>query len=1282
MHKLKSSLWLAVFTSSELFGISFGDVTQGAGINHTHSHEIDAGFDTGIIYEIPVQEYLWMTGGAVAEDFNGDGWIDLFVLQGGSVSNVLYINNTDGTFSDQTLPAGIHDPDLHMGVTAGDFDSDGDVDIFSTVINVGIDQFNRQSIISADVQLLENDGAGVFSEFTISSSTSQRFLTGPSLGDLDNDGDLDLVVGEWGQTSETRLDIWHNHDGNFVLVQSLPHKWVFHSKFADIDNDGDQDLLAVADFGETAIYLNNGSGVFSFSTKMDVENGMGSALGDIDNDGDLDWFVSSIRDFDGSEANWGTSGNRMYINDGYGNFYDGTDGAGVRDGYWGWGSVFSDLDNDGDLDLYQTNGWPDNRFKAPVEFAQTPDLVFENVGNGSFQSISDESIGITRNIGAGRCVVAFDYDNDGDQDLYIENNSFFDDNGGSYTYLPGQPLLLRNEAANDDSWLKVSLLGSDKYHSHGIGSRVYVTANDQVQLREINASSGYNGHGPNRLAHFGLGSANIINELKVVWPGGLQTILQNVTTNQKIDISSPISSLNKSNVSTDEAILAVADTSQLPAGWSIEWVINGVSYYDDNLELSFSEIGDYSIKLNVYSNEGAQTLQYAEVLTITVADLPNSTHSIARIWNEQILDAIRIDFPDPTVHARNLYHLSVAMWDVWAAYSENAVGYLTNYPTSYVANDNDIDEAISYAAYRILSERYAGSVNGSTTLALIRSQMLQLGYNPDLSVTVGDSPAALGNRIATTVLDYFTSDGSEDTTTFLGGEYTPSNQPLAIADIGTAMLYPNLWQPLLFEVAFTQNEQTADLIQDFLGENWGLVRPFSLYKNINTNLYFDPGSPPYLGGVGDAEYKSGSLEVISKSNMLDPDLNQFIDISPAVIGNSSLGTDDGSGYALNPVTGLPYLPNVVNRADFGRVVAEFWADGPNSETPPGHWNKLANEVVDNALFVRKIGGDGPLLSPLEWDVKMYFALNGALHDAAIAAWGCKRVYDYVRPISSIRYMAGLGQSSDPMGASYHESGLPLINGLVEVITSDSVSFGQRHQHLSEHVGKIAIKTWHYRDGVDPNLDHHGIDWILGEAWLPYQRDTFVTPAFPGYVSGHSTFSRAAAEVLTKMTGTPYFPGGIGEFTAHAGEYLEFEYGPTTDVVLQWATYFDAADQAGLSRIYGGIHVPVDDYAGRIIGSQCGQSAWDLAKQYFDGSILGHEVKASLDFDGDDLLLTWTALRGFYYKIEDSVDLKSFSDVESWFRAEDGIIQKDYLFPNPRPENYFMKVNQHHYIPQN
>ena len=196
-------------------------------------------------------------------------------------------------------------------------------------------------------------------------------------------------------------------------------------------------------------------------------------------------------------------------------------------------------------------------------------------------------------------------------------------------------------------------------------------------------------------------------------------------------------------------------------------------------------------------------------------------------------------------------------------------------------------------------------------------------------------------------------------------------------------------------------------------------------------------------------------------------------------------------------------------------------------------------------------------------------------------------------------MGGLGQSSDPGGPSYDPEGLPLVPDLIEVVTPATTAPGGRHEHLRAHEGEIAIRAW-LGNPDDPETQVGGVGWILAVDWVPYQLPTFVTPAFQGFISGHSTFSRAGAEVLTAFTGSEYFPGGVSGFTIEANS-LKFEKGPTTDIQLEWATDYDAADQAGISRLYGGIHIQADDFTGRIIGSQCGKEAFALAVHYYDGT---------------------------------------------------------------------------------
>jgi hypothetical protein len=195
-------------------------------------------------------------------------------------------------------------------------------------------------------------------------------------------------------------------------------------------------------------------------------------------------------------------------------------------------------------------------------------------------------------------------------------------------------------------------------------------------------------------------------------------------------------------------------------------------------------------------------------------------------------------------------------------------------------------------------------------------------------------------------------------------------------------------------------------------------------------------------------------------------------------------------------------------------------------------------------------------------------------------------------------MADFGQNSNPDLDSYDPLGLPLFDGKIELVQANDPLAGAEGQNI----GKVKLFAWKGPDAIiDPETDIAGVGWVLAENWWPSQRPSFVTPPFAGYVSGHSTFSRAAAEVLTIITGDEYFPGGMGEFLATKAEFLVFEQGPSVAVTLQWATYRDSSDQTSLSRIWGGIHPPVDDVPGRRIGIQIGLDAMALTKGYFTGS---------------------------------------------------------------------------------
>lgn len=582
---------------------------------------------------------------------------------------------------------------------------------------------------------------------------------------------------------------------------------------------------------------------------------------------------------------------------------------------------------------------------------------------------------------------------------------------------------------------------------------------------------------------------------------------------------------------------------------------------------------------------------------------PTPDRSIARRWNEQLLNAIRRDTPRPGVHARNLFHTSAAMWDGWAVYDDTADGVLTTERidvSSMSAAEVQAarEETISYAAYRVLSHRYGKAIGGDVSTACFDAFMGRLGYDPSDTSTEGDGARAVGNRIGAALVAHWADDGANEANNYADPDDWLPTQPKLVVDLpGTAVDDPTQWQQLILAEAVTQNgipEGSGG--RGYIGGHWGAVEPFAMVRPEPGKPYYDIGEPPVA--LDDA-LVAAAVQVIRRTAWLDVDDGTTIDISPGAIGNNPLGSDSGAGYDLNPMTGEAYAPVMVKRGDFGRVLAEFWADGPASETPPGHWNTLANYVADHDSNPFKLFGDGEPLDPLAWDVHVYLALNGAVHDAAVSAWELKRTYTSARPITLIRYMGGLGQRSDPAGPSYHPEGLPLEPGLIEVITAQTSAAGERHAHLARYVGEIAVRSWRGEPGDRDNAIG-GVGWIRAKDWIPYQRRTFVTPAFPGYVSGHSTFSRAAAEVLAEVTGSPYFPGGLGHYSFEPG-YLFFEAGPSEPVDLQWATYADAADQAGQSRLWGGIHVVHDDFDGRRVGSLVGKEATALARSFFDGT---------------------------------------------------------------------------------
>ena len=380
-----------------------------------------------------------------------------------------------------------------------------------------------------------NQGDGTFVEEAISRATAVDPGTlhrGFSVvfGDYDRDGWLDIHVAEWEPIPDPNnpTNLFGSRllrnlgaaspgfftDATAAAGVNLSATHAFSSSFADLDDDGWPDLVVAADFGTSKLFWNNGDGTFTNGTVAagvgTDENGMGSTIGDYDGDGDLDWFVTSIYDVDQTcetqGCNWGYTGNRLYRNDGNRVFTDSTTTAGVREGFWGWGTAFFDYDNDGDLDLVMTNGVDFPGGTVDDAFNTDPIRFWENDGNGVYTEKS-ALVGLT-DTGNGKGLVVFDYDDDGDLDLFIVNNA-------------ASAILYRNDGGNANDWLRVETVGTTS-NLEGLGAKVTIqpVALGPTQVREIGVGNHFLGQSE-RTAHFGLGTGTVpVHKVTIVWPSG------------------------------------------------------------------------------------------------------------------------------------------------------------------------------------------------------------------------------------------------------------------------------------------------------------------------------------------------------------------------------------------------------------------------------------------------------------------------------------------------------------------------------------------------------------------------------------------------------------------------------------------------------------------------------------------------------------------------------------------------------------------------------------------
>ena len=484
--------------------------------------------------------------------------------------------------------------------------------------------------------------------------------------------------------------------------------------------------------------------------------------------------------------------------------------------------------------------------------------------------------------------------------------------------------------------------------------------------------------------------------------------------------------------------------------------------------------------------------------------------SIVIQWNEQALEAIRSGNPIPTVITRSLHLVHAAMYDAWAAYDDSAAGLYFNPHKRHIlhyrtANTKALmEQAVSSAAFHVLIELFPNhTCNFEALLKDLGHHFCSSGYQ-------------LGRKAALTVMSARKHDGSNALNNFADtSDYMPVNHPDADE------IDPNHWTPLKVPNGTVVNDQGIPILTDNpdsfnlqlpLTPHWGSVQPFAL----KSGSVHRPVAPPQLGN--DTSYEDALGVVSSNDAAYKRQFGEVAQLSAEL-------------------------------TDRQKVIAEYWADGPKSSTPPGHWNEIAQD-----LATREQLGLGD-------DVKLFFALNNALFDTGIAIWDAKYTYDYVRPQTAIRHLYA---------------------------DQDLLAWGGPNQ---------------------------GTQQINGSNWQPYQDVTFVTPAFPEYVSGHSGFSYAAATVLEAFTGSDVFYDGIsrgvqdfdGDGEADligtwSTNELGFETYSGDPITLQWLTLWDAAAEAGQSRLYGGIHIQDGDLRAREMGIKVANDAWSATTELFTAEI--------------------------------------------------------------------------------
>lgn len=514
---------LTLLAQIPLCAQKFTDVTKAAGIDHQF-----------VVYE------GMFGGGACVFDINKDGWEDVFITSGMN-EDVLYLNNGNGTFKNIYRESGLAETSTYVtqGAAAADVNKDGWIDLFITTVTL---KDGSRTIPRAENLLFLNNGDLSFRNVTREYKIDQlqSFSTGISFGDFDLDGYPDAYVGNYFHSYEGKLSAINDetivnatqttqgyllrnmngaHFNNMYPEYKLTHKgFGFGGIFTDFDNDLDLDLFVHHDFGYKAtsdILLQNQYPKDYFidiskESNMDLKiNSMGTAIGDYNNDGLLDYYITNIRF------------NQFMVNQGKGKpFIEKSNELGLAHISISWGANFADFDHDTDLDLFVANG-DLNPNDMPMS-----DYYFENE-NGRFTEKA-WTLGLN-DYGIGRGSVVFDMDNDGDLDLLVVNQKPLLD----YP-VPSITKLYRNDSSRGN-WLKVKLQGTSS-DTQGIGSRVEVVIGELKMIREIDGGSSHISQN-STVAHFGLGDAQLVDSVIVKWMGGKKQVFINPLVNQLLVVN-------------------------------------------------------------------------------------------------------------------------------------------------------------------------------------------------------------------------------------------------------------------------------------------------------------------------------------------------------------------------------------------------------------------------------------------------------------------------------------------------------------------------------------------------------------------------------------------------------------------------------------------------------------------------------------------------------------------------------------------------------------------------